>query len=222
MKRSILLIALTGLLFSCSSNKKISNVSELGQTTTKKVVVTSYGPKGKIIKSVVTRETPIREIAVEEKTKSEEVIRINDDKKKEGLSVEDANIYAALDIIDRQEPLNDQFVGLNSNNTYDSWMRFIKEKSSVYKNLSKIKEHSIAKNGTGDRGKSWASIAGFSVSIVGLFIFGIIFGIVAIVFGAIGLKSDLRGLAIAALVIGIVDVIAAIIIAAVDIFFLTF
>ena len=220
MKRSILLIALTGLLFSCSS--KISNVSELGQTTTKKVVVTSYGPKGKIIKSVVTRETPIREIAVEEKTKSEEVIRINDDKKKEGLSVEDANIYAALDIIDRQEPLNDQFVGLNSNNTYDSWMRFIKEKSIVYKNLSKIKEHSIAKNGTGDRGKNWASIAGFSVSIVGLFIFGIIFGIVAIVFGAIGLKSDLRGLAIAALVIGIVDVIAAIIIAAVDIFFLTF
>lgn len=57
------------------------------------------------------------------------------------------------------------------------------------------------------------AVAGFVCGIVGLFVFGIILGPIAIVFSAIGLSKSkkegrpLRGLAIAGLVLGVVAVI---------------
>ncbi len=57
------------------------------------------------------------------------------------------------------------------------------------------------------------SIVGFSVSIIGLFIAPILFGVVAIVFSAIGLSRTSggsrrgRGFAIAGLILGIIEVI---------------
>lgn len=59
------------------------------------------------------------------------------------------------------------------------------------------------------------AIAGFVVSLVGLFIFGYIFGAISIVFSAIGLARTSkrpdelkgRGLSIAGLIIGIVDIV---------------
>jgi len=57
------------------------------------------------------------------------------------------------------------------------------------------------------------AVAGFVCGIVGLFVFGIVLGPLAIVFSAIGLSKSnkegrpLRGLAIAGLVLGIVGVI---------------
>lgn len=58
---------------------------------------------------------------------------------------------------------------------------------------------------TGDH--SGLAIAGFVLSLVGLLLFPIPCGILAIIFGALSLKSSRRGLAIAALIIGIVDVV---------------
>jgi uncharacterized membrane protein YvbJ len=58
----------------------------------------------------------------------------------------------------------------------------------------------------------------FILSIVGLIVGGIILGIIAIILGAIGLSKPnekSRGLATAAIVIGIIDFVAAIIIIAV-------
>ena len=51
------------------------------------------------------------------------------------------------------------------------------------------------------------AIAGFVLSIVGLFIFAIILSPLAIIFSALGLKSDKKGLAIAGLVIGILGLV---------------
>lgn len=51
------------------------------------------------------------------------------------------------------------------------------------------------------------AIAGFIASILGLFILPIVFLPLGIVFSALGLKSDLRGLAIAGLIIGIIGIL---------------
>lgn len=215
MKKVIAILILSGSIASCSSSKIVSRSSEPQQTTTKEVVVTSYGPKGKIIRSVVTKEVPFKEVTVLDITERKKRAKSKENlKESKEASTKDVEFYAYLDEIKNDKTPSSIKAGLSSNNDYESWMNVIKEKSFVYKNLSKLQENSAPKDGEGDKGKNWASIAGFSVSIVGLIIFGFIFGTVAIVFGAIGLKSDMRGLAIAALVIGIVDVIAAIIIAA--------
>lgn len=66
------------------------------------------------------------------------------------------------------------------------------------------------------------AIAGFVCSLVGLFLFGIVLGLLGIIFGAIGLgkisKDSSRwkgkGMAIAALVVGVVDVVVAIVLLA--------
>ncbi|MFA5781369.1 MAG: hypothetical protein WC868_03770 [Bacteroidales bacterium] len=58
-------------------------------------------------------------------------------------------------------------------------------------------------------------ITSFVLSIVGLLVAGVIFGPLAIIFGIIGMiKRKLKGLAIAGLIIGIIDIIAALIIIA--------
>lgn len=79
-------------------------------------------------------------------------------------------------------------------------------------------KHFIKKNKTDDplpevgkpaQGGKGLSIASFVLSLVGLLIFGLICGILAIVFGAIALgKGNAgRGLAIAGIVIGVIDVV---------------
>ncbi|MFA5781374.1 MAG: DUF4190 domain-containing protein, partial [Bacteroidales bacterium] len=60
-----------------------------------------------------------------------------------------------------------------------------------------------------------SALTGFILSLVGLFLFGFILGVLAIIFSAIGLgkiKKDSskwkgKGLAIAGLIIGIIDII---------------
>lgn len=54
-------------------------------------------------------------------------------------------------------------------------------------------------------------VTSFVCGIVGLLVAGIILGIVAIVFGIIGMKRAMPGLAIAGFVLGIIDVVGAII-----------
>lgn len=51
------------------------------------------------------------------------------------------------------------------------------------------------------------SIASFVLSIVGLIVAAIPCGLLAIIFGAVGMKKGMKGLAIAGLIIGIVDVV---------------
>ena len=51
------------------------------------------------------------------------------------------------------------------------------------------------------------AIASLVCSLVGLFLYGIIMGIISIIFGVIGLGSKRSGLATAGLVIGIIDVV---------------
>ncbi|MGE5383845.1 MAG: hypothetical protein ACM3PX_10500 [Omnitrophica WOR_2 bacterium] len=52
------------------------------------------------------------------------------------------------------------------------------------------------------------SIVSFIAGILGLFVAALPLGIVAIIFGTIGVRKSLRGLAIAGLILGIIDVLA--------------
>ena len=67
------------------------------------------------------------------------------------------------------------------------------------------KSQPAAKSGAG------FSIASFVVGLVGLLVAGLICGTLAVIFGAIGLKRGKRGLAIAGMIIGIVDVVVVLI-----------
>jgi hypothetical protein len=75
-------------------------------------------------------------------------------------------------------------------------------------------------NTTEDGGTDTNSIIGFIASIIGLIILAIPMGIIAIIFSAIGLKKTSssgkkgRGLAIAGLIIGIIDVLLGLVIVA--------
>ncbi|MCU0441442.1 MAG: hypothetical protein MUE96_03515 [Bacteroidia bacterium] len=51
------------------------------------------------------------------------------------------------------------------------------------------------------------AIAGFIFSLVGLFFFPILFCTLGIIFSAIGIKSDYRGLAIAGVILGVVGLV---------------
>lgn len=51
------------------------------------------------------------------------------------------------------------------------------------------------------------AIASLVCSLVGLLFYGIIMGIISIIFGVIGLESKRSGLATAGLIIGIIDVV---------------
>ena len=58
-----------------------------------------------------------------------------------------------------------------------------------------------------EKGGSGFAIASLVCSLVGLLFFGIIMGVISIIFGVIGLESKRSGLATAGLIIGIIDVV---------------
>jgi hypothetical protein len=82
-----------------------------------------------------------------------------------------------------------------------------------------VSEQAVTQN-SGARASGF-SIASFVLGITGIFIFGLPAGILAVVFGGIALSrykrnpdEKLRGLAIAGLILGIVDIIGVIIVLA--------
>ncbi len=85
-------------------------------------------------------------------------------------------------------------------------------KTKSDKKVFKIREKFRTETPESDPSKNWAAIASLPVGIVSLLVAGVLLGPTAIVFGAIGLKSEKKGLAIAGLVLGIIGVIGALIV----------
>jgi hypothetical protein len=81
------------------------------------------------------------------------------------------------------------------------------KKPSTWKASNLFSKKKKVNSGGGSDTAGWG-IAAFACSFVGLFVLGILFGILGIVFGAIGINKSLKGLAIAGLILGVVDVIA--------------
>lgn len=83
--------------------------------------------------------------------------------------------------------------------------------TEVSKAQEKISKYSPLPSVTG-RGGSGFAIVSFIAGILGLLIAGIPLGIIAVIFGAIGLNRDLRGLAVAGIILGFIDIIGALIV----------
>lgn len=83
------------------------------------------------------------------------------------------------------------------------------EVSIAQENISK---YSPLANASGRSGGSGFAIVSFIAGILGLLVAGIPLGIIAVVFGAIGLKRDLKGLAIAGIILGFIDIVGALIV----------
>ena len=58
-----------------------------------------------------------------------------------------------------------------------------------------------------EQGSGWEGITSFVCGILGFIVFAAIFGPLAIIFGALGLKKKYKGLAISGLVLGIIDTV---------------
>ncbi len=89
------------------------------------------------------------------------------------------------------------------------------DKALTPKKVTK-KEKATSSSG-GNSSSNWAAITGFVASLVGMFMplaLGLLLCILGIVFSAMGLKSNKRGLAIAGLVIGVVGVVVVLLLAA--------
>ena len=99
----------------------------------------------------------------------------------------------------------------NQNQKKENYITFNAYKKELNKGVKKIKEHQKL-NGSSMNG---LALAGFICSIVGLVLFGFILGAVAVVLSAIGLHKikqdpinwDGKGLAIAGIIIGFLDII---------------
>lgn len=190
-----LLLFFTVTLIGCSSSKEHARIhtDSIDRVPTHKV---SYGPAGKII---YAEQIPVV-------TTSANATHNSEEKTEEQKVVKEKTVKPVVAKIGKTVSKISSKAGSN----YDFLMEQAKSRSALYK----YHEKQMDINEAGNPKTNGLAIAGFATSLVGLFIFGLILGIVAIVFGAVSIKSQRRGFAIAALIIGIVDVIGAFIFAA--------
>lgn len=82
----------------------------------------------------------------------------------------------------------------------------VTEKQHVTNQQEVVESTSTWSNFVSEGGGGWG-IAAFACGIVGLLVAPLLLGPLAIVFGALGLKKKLKGLAIAGLILGILELL---------------
>lgn len=192
-KNLLFAIASIALLNSCSIEKRHYRSGYYFNNTEKN--------KSEIRDEIVKQSEPTKSVI-------ENKIVIN-----EPEDLEDANLFASINeaeplYIEKPQPLNYSQV----KNHKEQNESFKAELKNGYK---KIKSDN-------DKRMSGMAVAGFIVSLLGLFLFGILMGLIGIIFSAIGLakinknqdKFKGKGLAVAGLIIGIIDILVWIVIIA--------
>jgi len=175
MKNILLNILILATLFSCSGNKEVVHRSSDTEVSQSRAV--SLGPRGKIISNKEV-EHQNQQVAAQEVAGDEAVVEFKD-------------ADAAL----TEPPLNGIAQELNESEELNPGAQ-----SAEVENASQSKEwepyrKKSNENKSGNRKKNGFAIAGFVTSFF-YFLFP-----AAIVFSALGLKSEKRGLAIAGLII---------------------
>lgn len=199
MKKRLLVLILLGsaLTYSCSSGKKSTSYQNDENEPFYSGVTTSYGPGGKIIKN---EKPPEDECVNKHVAQVEANADPTPNRLDKSFTAVNSKVGTSLSKINK-----------NAGENFNFLMTEMKSRSFVYNVMASSSEDL---NENGNQKMNGFAIAGFSVSIVGLFIFGVLFGAIAIVFSALSLNSQRKGLAIAGLIIGIVDVVVALILIA--------
>lgn len=191
---------------SCSTQKMAYTASEAqshsGYTTT-------FGAKGKIIKTEPQSTIPY---SVAEESLEKPTVLPNDLTDLDEAEVASSDLYASTEVvvqIAKTEKKNT--FTTNVVNNYNEIQKSYKKHSILNKIFSKDSKQGVAQTTSGTSAASVLAIAGLVFAIIGLFKYGLIFGIIAVIFSALGLSSSLKALAIAGLVIGILDIVLALI-----------
>jgi len=199
------IIFISCIILACSSKKEV-NVTN--NATFHSGITTSYGPKGQIITKQV--ELPNANYGVEI---SEAVATETDFFAGEMTASTEGFVVVAPDTSEHKQVvfLIKEKVGENSMlHKFEETRNILKaeaeRKSFVVKRFTKYKE-ALANSEKNSR-RNWAAILGFMIGVFGLFMYGLILGMLAMMLSGIGLESEYRGLAIAGFIIGLIDVIA--------------
>ncbi len=100
----------------------------------------------------------------------------------------------------------EKYVGNLTNKKIKPIEKLSWRKPSTWRASNLFSKADKTNSGGGSDTPAWG-IAAIACSFLGLFILGILFGILGIIFGAIGLNKSLKGLAIAGLILGVIDVV---------------
>ena len=196
MKKTKLIICLASLfLISCSTSQDIVR-NDSTQVESSRSTVTSYGPKGLIIKGKMVDSTSPTQQRESEYTYAASTVPVT-------------NAKRSMELVNKSIGKGVKRFGKNTARSYNVLAAELEKRSVIY---STFNRSSVDFNADGNPSRNWSSFTGFGISLVGLFVAGILLGIGAMVFGAIGLKSQRRGFAIAAIIIGIIDIVGAIIV----------
>jgi lipopolysaccharide export LptBFGC system permease protein LptF len=136
-------------------------------------------------------------------------------KRKPKVADQNATVPADQITVETDEPVladasGPAATGIVTPKTFEEKAPDLTIKSSAEQQKTVTKPKASPKPAEGGSKSGWA-IAGFVLSLVGLLIAPLLCGILAIIFGAIALKSSRRGLALAAIIIGIVDIFFALV-----------
>lgn len=129
---------------------------------------------------------------------AEETITLN-----EVVAKNESNLSPEVKTIVAEHKAQIQKLGNKKLNTSEISIK----KPSTWKASNLFPKKKVTSSGGGSDTAAWG-IAAIACSFVGLFFLGILFGILGIIFGAIGLNKNLKGLAIAGLILGVIDVAA--------------
>lgn len=128
------------------------------------------------------------------------------------------SVYASFPVKNTTTSIKDSNSSENveMNNPIKEFKKEFKEGKKLIRDKYKLKN-----NDNESKKSNGLAVTGFVLSLVGLFLFGFILGLLAIIFSAIGLGRAVKdstykgkGLAIAGLIIGIIDIAAWIVILA--------
>ena len=187
------------LLAACSTQKTAYAAPETqghsGYTTT-------YGAKGKIFKTMpeTNQDLIVATASLENVTPSPIDLEENE--------VFADDLYASTEVIVQTEKTKTRNTfTTNVVNNYNEIEKSYKKHSTLNRIFNKDSKQSATQTASGSSASSVLAIAGLVFAIIGLFTYGLLFGIIAVIFSVLGLSSSLKALAIAGLIIGILDIV---------------
>lgn len=200
MKRTTLIGALAAFAIatSCSSTKTATMAQQEVQTP-KQTHKISYGPGGKIITAEEVESAA--ELTVKNATVTTEI-------ETSAPKVANKRKEIGTNYLNKVGKVAGK-VNKNAEREFKSLRNRAKHQSVIYKHFDKTTDF----DDMGNPRNNGLAVAGFVSGIVGLFLFGLILGLIALIFGAIGISSQRRGFAVAAIILGMIDIVGALLIA---------
>jgi len=220
MKKNIyvhsILLALLALIVSCSSVNQVSTASKIqNRKYTKGFYISNLFHKHKNNVKEQKENNVISKIDNQQQQLNNEELTLNSNSVNPDVEKSEKSKSPIADVVKTAMAYSKNVYKSTDNKSFSqvSAEHKIAKKQFQSNFISAVKQKSNHKSGSNGGGPG-LSIASFALGIFGLLLFGIICGVLAIIFGATAIASgrDMKGLAIAGLILGIIDIIGVLII----------